>query len=131
MRMRMMGLEIPVSVPRSPDNETTDGEKENCIALVTNYHLRKPARDGVRASLLAEGVRAIFVILQITPGVLSGRTLGAEEPELAERILKEKVEDLREPFDEETDVLVVDSMQDVDSLTVGIEEIIRRQVGIV
>ena len=132
MRMRMMGLELPTSVPQSPNHGTISGDKNGkCLALVTNYHLRKPARDGVRESLLAEGVRAIFVILQITPGVLSGRTLGAEEPELAERIMKEKVEDLREPSEEETDVLVVDSMQDVDTLTVRIEEIIRQQVGVV
>jgi len=124
-----MGLEIPISVPQSPSNETPIQESyKKCLALVTCYHLRKSARDGIRESLSAEGVGVIFVILQITPVVLSGRTLGAEEPELAERIMREKIEDLREPIKEETDVLIVDSMKDVDSLTVGIEEIIRQQV---
>jgi hypothetical protein len=43
--------------------------------------------------------------------------------------MKEKAEDLREPEEAETDVLVVDSMQDIDALTLNIEKMIRRQVA--
>jgi gluconate kinase len=100
------------------------------LALVTHYALRKSGRDAIRDVMLAKEVRVIFVILQITKDTLSGRTLGAENPELAERIMKEKAEDLREPEEEERDVLVVDSMQDVDALTLDIEEMIRRQVAV-
>jgi gluconate kinase len=80
--------------------------------------------------MLAKNIRVIFVILQITTDTLSGRTLGAENPELTERIMKEKGEDLREPEEEEADILVVDSMQDVDALTLNIEEMIRLQVAL-
>jgi gluconate kinase len=105
-------------------------EETGCLALVNQPALRRLGRDAIRNVMLAKDVRVIFVILQITTETLSGRTLGAENPELAERIMKEKAEDLREPEEEETDVLVVDSMQDVDALTLNIEEIIRRQVAV-
>lgn len=99
-----------------------------CIALVTIFALRKPGRDAIREVMLAKSVRVIFVVLQITKDTLSGRTLGAEEPDLAERIMESKREDIKMPDVEENDVLVVDSMQDVDALTLDIEERIRRQV---
>jgi len=116
------------------DNEDQNKKKHlknetGCLALVTHFALRKPARDAIRDVMLEKEVRVIFVILQITKDTLSGRTLGAENPELAEKIMEEKREDLREP-EEETDVLVVDSMQDVDALTLNIEEMIRRQVSV-
>jgi gluconate kinase len=117
------------------DNEDRRRKKVHketgCLALVTHYALRRPGRDAIRDVMLAKDVRVIFVILQITEDTLSGRTLGAEDPELAESIMKEKAEDLKEPDEEERDVLVVDSMQDVDSLTLDIEEMIRRQVAVV
>lgn len=102
---------------------------KDCLALITLYGLRKEERDAIRDVMLSKSVRTIFVILQITKETLSGRTLGAENPELAAKIMIEKVEDLREPLDEEIDVLVVDSMQDVDALTLDIEDIVRRQVA--
>jgi gluconate kinase len=105
-------------------------KESGCLALVTHFALRKPGRDAIRAVMLEKEVRVIFVILQITKDTLSGRTLGAENPELAERIMEEKREDLREPEEEETDVLVADSMQDVDALTLDIEGMIRRQVSV-
>jgi gluconate kinase len=105
-------------------------KETGCLALVTHYALRKLGRDAIRDVMLAKEVRVIFVILQITKVTLSGRTLGAENPELAERIMKEKAEDLREPEEEERDVLVVDSMQDVDALTLDIEDMIRQQVAV-
>jgi hypothetical protein len=55
--------------------------------------------------------------------------LGAENPELAARIMEEKAEDLRKSLEEEKDVLVVDSMQDVNALISDIEEMVRRQVA--
>jgi gluconate kinase len=117
------------------DNEerrkkTKPSKKESgCLALVTHFALRKPGRDAIRDVMFEKDVRVIFVILHITKDTLSGRTLGAENPELAERIMEEKREDLREPEEEESDVLVVDSMQDVDALTMDIEELIKRQVA--
>lgn len=105
-------------------------KETGCLALITHFALRKPGRDAIRDIMLEREVRVIFVILQITKDTLSGRTLGAENPELAERIMEEKREDLREPEEEEKDILVVDSMQDVDTLTSDIEEMIRQQVGV-
>jgi gluconate kinase len=100
-----------------------------CIALVTCFALRKLGRDAIRDVILTKWVRVIFVILQITRDTLSGRTLGAENPELAEEIMEEKAEDLREPLKEEKDILVVESMQDVDALTLVIKEMIGRQLA--
>jgi gluconate kinase len=134
-KMQRIGLMSEVAL-KSDGAKKLDNHKDvsnekprmGCIALVTMYALRTPERDAIRDVMLANSVRAIFVILQITKDTLSGRTLGAEEPELAKKIMKEKLEDLREPLKEETDVLVVDSLQDVDSMTLHIEEMIRRQV---
>lgn len=115
------GGEPNVKQPRNTDLR--------CTGIVTIYALRKRGRDAIRDVMLEKSVRVIFVVLQITTDTLVGRTLGAEEPELAKRILGEKAEDLREPSEEERDVLVVDSMQDVDTLTLDIMERIRIQVG--
>jgi len=111
------------------DSQDPEKNRTGCIALVTCYALRKPARDAIRDVMVAKSVGVIFVILQITRETLSGRTLGAENPELAARIMAEKAEDLREPLEEEKHVLVVDSMQDVNALILDIEEMIRRQVS--
>jgi hypothetical protein len=43
--------------------------------------------------------------------------------------MEEKAEDLRKSLEEEKDVLVVDSMQDVNALISDIEEMVRRQVA--
>ncbi len=66
-------------------------EEKECLALVNQPALRRPGRDAIRNVMLAKDFRVIFVILQITTETLSGRTLGAENPELAERLMKEKV----------------------------------------
>ena len=56
------------------------------------------------------------MILHITKETLFGRALGAEEPRLAERIMGEKIADIEEPLAKEKDVILVDSMRNVDSL---------------
>ena len=123
--------ELPLRSPKSGNPKIkmkVNGGEGACKALVTTYALRKESRDAFRDVMSSKGVRTIFVILQISKHALSGRTLGAEEPELAERIMEEKLEDLEDPVEGERDVIVVDSMQGVDALTVEIEERVRRQV---
>ena len=110
------------------ENQNPKKRETGCLALVTCFALRKLARDAIRDVMVAKSVRGIFVILQITRDTLSGRTLGAENPELATRIMGEKAEDSRKSL-EEKDVLVVDSMQDVNALILDIEEMVRRQVA--
>lgn len=107
------------------------GRQQQCAAVISLYHMRKPARDAIRDAMLARSVRPVFVILHITEETLSGRTLGAEEPRLAERIMAHKVADIQEPLGEETDVILVDSLRDVDALFPEIMEgIVRKlQVG--
>lgn len=117
-------------IPESSGGKASSPKSMNtgCVALVTVFALRKPGRDAIREVMLEKSVRDIFVVLQITKDTLSGRTLGAEEPDLAERIMESKREDIRLPEVRERDVLAVDSMQDVDALTLDIEERVRRQV---
>jgi len=56
-------------------------------------------------------------VLQIAEQTLSGRTLGAEEPVLAEWIMGEKIKDIEMPSEEEmSDIIVVDSLRNVDDL---------------
>jgi gluconate kinase len=110
------------------ENQDPKKRVTGCLALVMCFALRKPARDAIRDVMVAKSVWEIFVILQITRDTLSGRTLGAENPELAARVMEEKAEDLRKLL-EEKDVLVVDSMQDVNALISDIEEMVRRQVA--
>ncbi|KUJ23688.1 uncharacterized protein LY89DRAFT_679029 [Mollisia scopiformis] len=101
-----------------------------CTALISCYAMRKPARDAIRDVMMAHSIRSIFVILNITKETLSGRTLGAEEPELAERIMGEKIEDIQEPLEEEKDIILVDSTRDVDALFVEIKERILQQLSV-
>ncbi|PYH96122.1 hypothetical protein BO71DRAFT_397366 [Aspergillus ellipticus CBS 707.79] len=98
------------------------------LAVVSCFAMRKPSRDAIREIMLAqeEPVGVIFVVLQIERETLVGRTLGAENQELALRILEEKVEDIRVPvLEEEPDTLVVDGTLDVDSLAVQIGGLVR------
>ncbi|ORY62427.1 uncharacterized protein BCR38DRAFT_239575 [Pseudomassariella vexata] len=128
--MQRMGLNLTSERPESlPVVVGIRNEGSICNALVTCYALRKSGRDGIRAALRANSVRVLFVVLQISKETLYGRTLAAEEPELAERIMREKVEDILEPMEEEKDLMVVDSLRDVDSLTRDIEGRIRRHVS--
>jgi gluconate kinase len=90
--------------------------KAGCMAVISCYAMRKPARDAIRNVMLANGIRSIFTIMHITKETLSGRTLGAEEPELAERIMGEKIADIQEPLQEERDVLLIDSLKDLDDM---------------
>lgn len=120
------------------DGYESDGEVEvgaprrfgHCTALISCYSMPKPARDAIRHVMLANSIKPIFVILQITEEVLSGRTLGAEEPELAKRIMGEKLADIEEPvLEEEPDVTVIDSMRDIDFLYLEIKDGIDRQLA--
>jgi gluconate kinase len=120
------------------DGNESDGESkieaprksgaDGCTAIITVYHMRKPARDAIQNVMLAHSVRPIFVIMHITKETLSGRTLGAEEPELAERIMEHKIADIQEPLEEEKDVILIDSMRDVDALFPEIMELIAQQL---
>lgn len=110
-----------------PDG-TTEQQQQKCAAVISLYHMRKPARDAIRDAMLAQSVKPVFVILHITEETLSGRTLGAEEPQLAERIMAHKVADIQEPLGEEKDVILVDSLRDVDALFPEIMEGVSQQL---
>lgn len=103
-------------------------QQQHGAAVISLYHMRKPARDAIRDALLARSVKPVFVILHITEETLSGRTLGAEEPQLAEKIMAHKIADIEEPLAEETDVILVDSLRDVDALFQEILEAVTRQL---
>lgn len=121
----------------SDGNESDGGSDVNaprklgmdCTAVISCYAMRKPSRDAIREVMLAHSIKPIFVIMQITKETLSGRTLGAEEPDLAERIMEEKIADIQEPLEEEEDIIMIDSMRDVDTLFLEIKEEISRQVA--
>ncbi|KAH6648862.1 hypothetical protein BKA67DRAFT_576066 [Truncatella angustata] len=102
----------------------------DCTALITCFAMRKICRDAIRDVMMAHGVKIIFVIMQITKETLSGRTLGAEEPELAERIMEVKIADIEEPLEEEKDVVLVDSMRDVEALFLEMSERIGQQLAL-
>lgn len=105
-------------------------QQQKCAAVISLYHMRKPARDAIRDAMLAQSVKPVFVILHITEETLSGRTLGAEEPRLAERIMAHKVADIQEPLGEERDVILVDSLRDVDALFPEIMEGVAQQLQV-
>lgn len=107
---------------------TPPRHQQKCAAVISLYHMRKPARDAIRDAMLALFVKPVFAILHITEETLSGRTLGAEEPLLAERIMAHKVADIQEPLGEERDVILVDSLRDVDALFPEILEGVARQL---
>jgi len=96
---------------------------DGCTAVITIYHSEKNDRDAIREAMLNHGVKPHFFIMQISEETLSGRTLGAEEPVLAERIMKTKISHIQRPSEEERDVILVDSLQDVDSM---FDEIMNR-----
>jgi hypothetical protein len=73
-------------------------------------------------------VRPVFVVPHITEETPSGRTPGAEEPRLAERIMTHKVADIQEPLQEEKDVILFDSLRDVNSLFLDILDGVARQL---
>jgi gluconate kinase len=102
--------------------------QEGCTAILSVFHMRKPGRDAIRDAMLEHSIRPIFVIMHITQETLSGRTLGAEEPELAERIMAQKRADIQEPHEDERDVILVDSMRDLDTMLPDIKEAITRQL---
>jgi gluconate kinase len=120
------------------DGNESDGESkvaaprklgiEGCTAVISLYHMLRPARDAIRDVMLAHSISTIFVIMHITKETLSGRTLGAEEPELAERIMEQKIASIQEPLEEEKNVILVDSMRDVDAVFREIMEGITRQL---
>lgn len=103
---------------------------QGCAAVLSLHHMRKPARDAIHEAMLAKSIRPIFVIMRITEDALSGRTLGAEEPELAKRIMEQKIADIQEPLEEEKDVILINSMRDVDSMLPEILKRINQQLEI-
>lgn len=118
--------------PRAHDlwEEGSGRTQQQCAAVISLYHMRKPARDAIRDAMLACSIRPVFVVLQITKETLSGRTLGAEEPRLAERIMEHKIADIQEPLEEERDVILFDSLRDVDALFPEILKGVARQLQI-
>ncbi|KKY29377.1 putative thermosensitive gluconokinase [Diaporthe ampelina] len=132
---KLQRLGFPASSNEPGDEATGQGEpggtqqqQQQCAAVISLHHMRKPARDAIRDAMLARSVRPVFVILHITEETLSGRTLGAEEPRLAERIMAHKVADIQEPLGEERDVILVDSLRDVDALFPEIMEGVARKL---
>lgn len=105
------------------DFEGTD----STLALVTCFHMTPFERNAMRQAMLERNVKPIFVILQITKETLSGRTLGTEEPELAASIMAIKTSNIQPPLEGEKDVITVDSMQDVDTLSAQITAVIEER----
>ncbi|TVY80772.1 hypothetical protein LSUE1_G007034 [Lachnellula suecica] len=100
-----------------------------CTAIISCYATRKEDRDAIRIVMMGIMIKPIFVIMHITKETLSGRTLGAEEPELEEKIMGEKIADIKEPLEEEKDVILIDSMREVDALFLDIKDGINRQIA--
>ncbi|KAK1760005.1 hypothetical protein QBC47DRAFT_316947 [Echria macrotheca] len=118
----------PKQAGSSEQQEAKPEQGPHCAAVISCYAMRRHARDAVRAAMRTLSIRSVFVIMQITEQTLSGRTLGAEEPELAARIMGEKVAHIELPQEDEEDIILIDSMQDVDAMFVEIRERIQRQV---
>jgi gluconate kinase len=120
------------------DGNESDGESkvkaprkmgtEGCTAVMTLLHMRKPARDAIQNVMLANSIRPIFVIMHITKETLSRRTLGAEEPELAKRIMETKIADIQEPLEDEKNIILIDSMRDINTMFPEIMERINQQL---
>lgn len=123
------GGESEVDVPSRKLSSAPRKTGANCTALITCYSMRKLARDAIRDVMLAHSIRTIFMIMQITKETLSGRTLGAEEPELAEKIMESEISDIEEPLEEKKDVIVIDNMQEVDAMFMEIKDGISRQLS--
>lgn len=117
-------------IPNRISSYVSDGREfeRRCEALITCYAMRKHTRDVIRDVMLAHSVRPVFVIMQITKEALSGRTLGAEDPVLAAKIMETKMADIEEPLMEEENTIVVNSMLDVDALQLEIMEQIGQQL---
>lgn len=104
------------------------GAPSKPLALLSCFHMTPFERDAMRQAMLDRNVKPIFAIMHITTETLSGRTLGAEEPELAARIMATKASHIQEPLQEETDVIVIDSMKSLDVVFAEMTEAIRRRV---
>ncbi|PYI08446.1 hypothetical protein BO78DRAFT_395594 [Aspergillus sclerotiicarbonarius CBS 121057] len=132
-KMNRIGLPLPLSTPptpshtppSSPSSSSTasssyTGRGGGISAVVSCAAMRKPHRDAIRSVMATQSVGVIFVVLQIEPETLLGRTVGAENRELEMRILQEKTEDIRLPGVEEAgpgrETIVVDALMDVDSV---------------
>ncbi|TID14340.1 putative thermosensitive gluconokinase [Venturia nashicola] len=87
-------------------------------AVISLYHISKPARDAIQHVLIAKSVGPFFVVIQVTSDQLWRRTLGAEKPDLARRIMDHKIADIEVPGEEKRDVILVYLMWDEDSLFV-------------
>ncbi|KAG8169309.1 hypothetical protein KVR01_000054 [Diaporthe batatas] len=129
------GASEPV-VQNEPSAEASGGPggsvetQQRCAAIISLYHMRKPARDAIRHAMLACSVRPVFAVLHITKETLSGRTVGAEEPRLAERIMAHKVADIEAPLEEEKDVILLDSLRNVDALFLEVLETVSQKLQV-
>ena len=99
-------------------------------ALISCYAMRQSARDAIRNAMLAQSLKTIWVVMNITKKTLPGWTLGAEEPELAERIMEQKIACIEEPMEDETDIILIDSTRDVDALLLEIKQGVNRQLAL-
>lgn len=123
-----VGIEPSAEAPRGSGGSFET--QQRCAAVISLCHMRKPARDAIRDAMLASSVKPVFAILHITEETLSGRTLGAEEPGLAKRIMAHKVADIQEPLEEERDVVLLDSLRDLDALFLEIMEAVSRKLQV-
>lgn len=83
----------------------------------------------MRQAMLERNVKPIFCIMHITTTVLSGRTLGAEEPELAARIMAIKAGAIQDPLEEEKDIILIDSMKNMDDVLVEMTAAIKERIA--
>lgn len=102
---------------------------DKLVALVTCFHMTPFERNAMRQAMLERKIKPVFVILQITTETLSGRTLGAEEPELAASIMAIKASHIQQPLEGERDVIIIDSMKDVDTLSAQMTAAIQERTS--
>lgn len=105
------------------------GGSDKLLAVVSCFHMTPFERNAMRQTMLERNVKPIFVILQITTETLSGRTLGAEEPELAASIMAIKASHIQQPLEGEKDVIIIDSMRDVDTLAAQMTAALQERIG--
>ncbi|CEJ91457.1 hypothetical protein VHEMI07167 [[Torrubiella] hemipterigena] len=98
------------------------------LAVISCFHMPPFERNAMRQAMLERNVKPIFCIMHITTTVLSGRTLGAEEPELAARIMAIKAGAIQDPLEEEKDVILIDSMKNMDDVFVEMTAAIKARI---
>lgn len=92
--------------------------------VISSHHMRRPAVDAIRDAVFNQAKKLGFAIIYITKETLSGRTSGAEQPDLAERIMGGKIDDIEELEGEEK-VILVDERGGIE----GMFDEIRKRIG--